>query len=81
VNERALKQVFSSKSLQFSLSMNPTVFYAYVSLHPLVLSRTSDQPLAHLASCSVGVVDPSPALKQLMHEAAHLSLFSAAVNR
>jgi hypothetical protein len=43
------------------------------------LSRTSDQPLAHLASCSVDVVYPSPALKQLMHEADHLSLFSAEV--
>ena len=37
--------------------------------------RTS--PAAHLPSCSVDVVDPSPALKQLMHEADHLSLFSA----
>jgi hypothetical protein len=43
------------------------------------LSRTSDQPLAHLAFCSVDVVDPSPALKQLMCEADHLSVFSAAV--
>ena len=43
------------------------------------LSRTSDQPLAHLASCSVDVVDPSTELKQLMHEADHLSLFSSEV--
>ena len=43
------------------------------------LSRTSDHPLAHLASCSVDVVDPSPELKQLMHEADHLSVFSAEV--
>ena len=40
--------------------------------------RTSDQPLTHL-SCSVDVVDPSPVLKQLMHEADDLSLFSAEV--
>ena len=39
--------------------------------------RTS--PVAHLTSCSVDVVDPSPALKQLMHEADHSPLFSADV--
>ena len=44
----------------------------------LLSIRTSDQPLPHLA-CSVNVVDPSPVLKQLMHEADHLSLFSAEV--
>ena len=45
----------------------------------LLSVRTSDQPLAHLASCSVDVVDPSPVLKQLMHDADHLSLFSGEV--
>jgi hypothetical protein len=43
------------------------------------LSRISDQPSAHLASCSVDVVGPSPPLKQLMHDVDHLSLFSAEV--
>ena len=45
----------------------------------LLSIRTSDQSLSHLSSCSVGAVDPSPALKQLMNEADHLSLFSAEV--
>jgi hypothetical protein len=44
-----------------------------------LLSGTSDQPLAHLASSSADAVDPSPALKQLMHEADHSPLFSAEV--
>ena len=35
--------------------------------------------MAHLTSCSVDVVDPSPALKQLLHEADHSPLFSADV--
>jgi len=36
-------------------------------------------PGAHLASCSANVVDPSRAMKQLMHEADHPALFSAEV--
>jgi hypothetical protein len=45
----------------------------------LLSFQTPDQPLAHLACCSVDAVDPSPALKQLMHEANHLSVFCAEV--
>jgi hypothetical protein len=45
----------------------------------LLYMQTSDQPLAHLACCSVDVVDPSPALKHLIYEADHLSLFSSEV--
>jgi hypothetical protein len=54
----------------------------YVSLHMqevYFLSRTLEQPLAHLASCSVDAVDPSSAIKQLMHEADQSPLFSAEV--
>jgi hypothetical protein len=45
----------------------------------LLSIQTPDQPLAHLACCSVDVVDPSQALKQLMHEADHLSVFCVEV--
>ena len=36
-------------------------------------------PVAHLASCSVDAVDPSPVMKQLLHEAYHSFLLSAEV--
>jgi hypothetical protein len=36
----------------------------------------SIQNIRHLVSCSVDVVDPSPALKELMHEADHSPLSS-----
>ena len=61
-----------------SLEAGPYVVCFLAEAIDLLSIRTSDQPLAHLA-CSVDVVDPSPALKQLMHEADHLSLFSAEV--
>jgi hypothetical protein len=62
-----------------SLEAGPYMVCFLAEVWDLLSIQTSDQPLAHLASCSVDVVDPSPALKQLMHEADHLYLFSAEV--
>jgi hypothetical protein len=61
-----------------------TVMWQF-SCHCLSRSKTvllypehQTSPGAHQA-CPVDVVDPSPAMKQLIHEADHLSLFSAEV--
>jgi hypothetical protein len=43
------------------------------------IQKIQTSPGSHLTSCSVDVVDPSPALKQLMHEADHSFLFPAVV--
>jgi hypothetical protein len=51
-------------------------FFSKQQLKTSLLSTTSDQPLTHLASCSVDVVILSPILKQLMHVADYSPLFS-----
>ena len=76
INFHGMEYYFQRQLSQYSHSLEVGPYaVCFLAEERYYLSRTSDQPLAHLASCSVDVVDPSPALKELMHEAYHLSLF------